>query len=135
MKVRLAIKIMAFALLLQGWMPYFVEGCGKQYVECFFKLLSVYLCLSYYEQTRVENKIERTVSMLFFGLCLSNLVDELFFNPCEFNLNEYAGAIVAILISAFEYLGWHTLLKLKMTNFMDKTGKLISSKAKFVRKD
>lgn len=134
MKVRLAIKIMAFALLLQGWMPYFVEGCDKQYVECFFKLLAVYLCLSYYEQTRVENKIERTISMLFFGLCLSNLVDELFFNPREFNLNEYAGAIAAILIAVFEYLGWHTLLKLKMTNFMDRIGKLMNGKTKFVGK-
>lgn len=113
MKLRLTIKITAFILLMQAWMPYFVNGTGKEYVEYFFKLLAIYLCLNYYEQTKVDSRIERTISMLLLGLCVSNLIDELIFNPREFSWNELVGALFACLISLFEYKGWFKLIKVK----------------------
>lgn len=114
MNFKTVIKITAFILLCQGWMPYFVDSGGAEYIERFFKLLAVYLCLSYYEQTKVEDRIEAAVSMLLMGLCISNLIDELFLNPLIFSWNEIAGAIVACFLSYFEYKGWFKLIKVKL---------------------
>jgi hypothetical protein len=65
--------------------------------------------------------------VIFVGmLYLSNLIDELLFDPTKFDLNEYFGAAVAVIISILEYNGVDKLMKnrirswLKMVHLVEK---------------
>lgn len=44
-----------------------------------------------------ESKEKRIISLIFFILAMNNLVDEVLFDPCKFDINEY----ITILITIF----------------------------------
>lgn len=46
--------------------------------------------------------VSRPIAVLFIGLAISNLADELFFNPYSYSWNEYAGAILALAFCFYE---------------------------------
>lgn len=43
--------------------------------------------------------VSKIVSQIFFWLCVNNLMDELFFDPTAFQLNEYIFALIVIIIT------------------------------------
>jgi len=90
---------------------------------------------------KADTKGLKSIVAFIGALYVSNLFDVLFFDRRLININEYAGALAALIIAIIEYHGWHTLLKQKMTNFMDKLPNMTKRtlakffiRSKFVRK-
>jgi hypothetical protein len=55
----------------------------------------------------------RKFSLGFLVLCMSNVVDEFFFDPTEIQINEYIAASLILLIIVFEYKITEIIIYLK----------------------
>lgn len=53
----------------------------------------------------------RIWSFLFLGLTINNLVDEIFFSPTKFGLNEYMFTFFLLYFAINKYYGWKKLIR------------------------
>lgn len=54
----------------------------------------------------VEERLFKSAALFIMSLAISNLIDELFFDPTKFAWNEYAGAVISLVVTFIDYKGW-----------------------------
>lgn len=86
----------------------------NQEASAFFALSALAYCtymLALY--FKADTKGLKSIVTLIGSLYISNLLDVLFFNRKDINLNEYIGAIIAAIVSIAQYNNWYEHVKCK----------------------
>lgn len=110
--LRKVLILSSFVTLVIAW------NLPRGYEHLFFKALAVGFCLVYGAFIVTADKIEKSIGIFIIGMAISNLCDELWFDPHSRDWNEYFGAAVAIIITYLEYKNYDKLIKIRITNWL-----------------
>jgi hypothetical protein len=100
------IKILLWASLIVSVFTYSLWGYFKQrygvsffyvgdsFVHLIDKLVLLLLCL------QIPSNLIKKLAVTLLGFAVSNLMDELFFDPTKIELNEYISAIIICILAS-----------------------------------
>lgn len=96
-------------LLIAGQMTWGIIGMPQLYywTDAVFKVMLLY---SFSRLIKDASFAWFILFDFFFNLAVSNLIDELFFNPEEVQINEYACFMATAIIAIFRWLAYSTHL-------------------------
>lgn len=110
--LRKALILSSFTTLVIAW------NLPTGYEHLFFKLLAVGLCLVYGAFIVTSDKVEKAIALFITGMAISNLCDELWFDPHSREWNEYLGAVLAMFLTYLEHKGVDQMIKLKVRSWL-----------------
>lgn len=94
MKTKLILSALVISVIGYNFWPFAWHGffyhCNALFIVIVFYLL---------QSLKIEEKYFNKIATIGFWFSINNLLDEIFFDPTKFGINEYIFAIIVIIIT------------------------------------